>query len=134
MTLFINKELTFIDLCRIQEVIFFIDKSILEQECVIAVCKRPECEQHEFTLIIKNGKIIRCFLSIEFMVSGYRIDCTKPSLFYPNNFDDAYEKLEKSQNIVEVHWLKNKCKIESMNIEDGLPNLNNYEKLNLVEN
>ncbi len=133
MTTFINRNINFTDFCMMEEIVFFLNKEIFELEDLVLIFKKPNATNKEnaVVLCINNGTIIKCFMHLEFILSNYRIDCTKPILERDENFKIITKELESSNTMAEIHWVKNKCNIKLADYFDEKSYKDTVEKFDM---
>lgn len=127
-----QSQITIKDLFEVRDVICYVKPEILNEGFSLTFNSKKETALY---LVVLDGKITRCFITLWNIRSLDEINFQKP-IYY--KIGDDLEKLinflESADDLLEVHWLKNKIKLVSLPLDvGGLPNLMEIVKMEKVE-
>ncbi len=125
--------MNFLDLCKIKEIVLYLHKDIYLKDNILLVCKRPghtENAEHvnnisirdaagdAILLFIDKGKLVRCFMNVEYMLSHYKINFINPEIYLITEVNRTIDNIKSLTSMAEIHWIKDKLEIESVEFTD----------------
>lgn len=123
-----QSQITIKDLFEVRDVICYVKPEILNKGFSLTFNSKKETALY---LVVLDGKITRCFITLWNIRSLDEINFQKP-IYYKigDDLEKVINFLESADDLLEVHWLKNKIKLVSLPLDaGGLPNLMEIVKM-----